>query len=280
MRVVPEESDSAREGTGVDEYLAAVRDYWRRTHGAYLEGVGTTFQAGRIKVSPAEDSATASNLYLAAAARILPGHRVLDAGCGVCGPSIDIARNIERVSIAAITISLEQATTAHELVRNADLQHRIQVLVGDFHRLPFAPSLFDVVYFFESSGYSYDPSLLFSEVRRVLRAGGRVYIKDVFHREGPLSEEERSDLGEFDRTFASRTASMETVACALAINGFTQIQSRDLSALISTEHALDAMFTVRKGHLQPTDFGRAHFHVYRHLPIVYGEVQAISGFEA
>lgn len=255
-------------------YLAAVRRYWKNAHTAYLENVGTTFQAGRIKVGPSEDPVTGSNLYLAAAAGIGPGCHVLDAGCGVCGPGIDIARNIEGVRIAAITISPEQAATASKLVRKAGLQARIELLVGDFHRLPFAPSLFDVVCFFESSGYSHNLRVLFSEVRRVLRPGGRVYIKDVFRHDGSLSKEEKADLGEFDRTFATQTPSMEDVAGALASTGFTEVQRRDLSDLITTKHALEAMFTLRRGYLQPTAFGRLHFRIYRHLPTLYGELSA------
>ncbi len=255
-------------------YLAVVRQYWRNAHTLYLESVGTTFQAGRIKVGPGEDPATGSNLYLAAAAGIHPGHRVLDAGCGVCGPSIDIARNIDGVRIAAVTISPEQAATASELVRKADLQRRIELLVGDFHRLPFAASHFDVVCFFESSCYSYDLRLLFSEVRRVLRPGGHVYLKEVFRHAGPLSKEEKADLGVFDRTFATRTASMEEVAGVLETCGFTEVQRRELSDQISTAHALEAMFTLRMGYLQPTEFGKRHFRVYRNLPILYGDIRA------
>jgi len=255
-------------------YLAVVREYWKNTHTLYLENVGTTFQAGRIKVGPGEDPATGSNLYLATAAGIRPGHQVLDAGCGVCGPSIDIARNIEGVRIAAITISPEQAATASELVRKAGLQKRVELVVGDFHRLPFAASLFDLVCFFESSCYSYDLRLLFSEVRRVLRPGGHVYLKEVFRHDGPLSREERADLGMFDRTFATRTASMEEVAGALASNGFTEVQRRDLSGQITTTHALEAMFTLRMGYLQPTEFGRLHFRIYHNLPILYGDMKA------
>lgn len=261
-------------GERADAYLAFVRQYWKSVHRLYIESVGTTFQAGRIKAGTGEDPATGSNLYLAAASGIRPGHRVLDAGCGVCGPSIDIARNIKGVRIAAITISPEQAATASELVRKAGLQRRIELLVGDFHRLPFAASHFDVVCFFESSCYSYDLHLLFLEVSRVLRPGGRVYLKEVFHRGGSLSKEEKADLGLFDRTFATRTASMEEVAGALASNGFTKVRWRDMSDRITTTHALEAMFTRRMGSLQPTEFGKRHFHVYRSLPILYGEVKA------
>jgi ubiquinone/menaquinone biosynthesis C-methylase UbiE len=257
-----------------DAYLAGVRRYWEKAHTHYLENVGTTFQAGRIKVGPGEDPVTGSNLYLASAAGIRPEHWVLDAGCGVCGPSIDIAGNIEGVRIAAITISPEQAATASERVRDAGLQNHIELLIGDFHRMPFAAGLFDVVCFFESSCYAHDLRLLFSEVRRVLRPGGHVYLKEVFRRDGPLSKEEKAELGVFDRTFASRTASMEEVAGALVNNGFTEVRQRDLSNRITTTHAMKAMFTLRMGHLQPTEFGKMHFHIYRNLPILYGDIKA------
>lgn len=264
----------ASEMKGARAYVAVVRQYWRNTHTLYLENVGTTFQAARIKVGPGEDPATGSNLYLAAAAGIRPGYRVLDAGCGVCGPSIDIAQNIEGVRIDAITISPEQAAKASELVQKAGLQERIEPLVGDFHQLPFGAALFDVVCFFESSCYSYDLRLLFSEVRRVLRPRGYVYIKEIFRHDGTLSKAEKADLGVYDRTFATRTASMEEVATALASNGFTKVQRRDLSDQITTMHAMEAMFTLRTGYLQLTQFGKMHFRIYRNLPILYGDMKA------
>ena len=230
--------------------LAEIREYWKNTHSAYLENVGTTFQAGYLVAGSEEPSARHSNELLAAAAGVSPRDTVLDAGCGVCGPAIDIARHIEGVRIAGVTVSSEQAATAADLIRSAGLSNSIGVTVADFHQLPFPAALFDVVYFFESAGYSYDPRALFTEVWRVLRPGGAVYVKDVFLRDGIPSERARRELSEFDRVFAFRTRSPGELSIALADAGFADIRYRDIAGDISTKHTLPATFL--------HEIGRAH----------------------
>ncbi len=272
---MPESCEPPYTESDPSAYLDTVREYWRNAHDAYLESVGTTFQAGRIETGSLGDPVTPSNLYLASAAGIRTGHCVLDAGCGVCGPAIDIARHIEGIRLVAITISPEQAITAQRLIREAGLCSAIEVGIADFHRLPLAYASFDVVCFFESSGYSYDPKLLFSEVYRVIRPGGRVYIKDVFRKEGPLSAIELADLTEFNRTYAFRAASMGQIAGALSVAGFTGIRCRDVTGLMSTSHNLAAMFELRNGYLQSTRFGEMHFRVYRDRPVFFGEIKAV-----
>ena len=256
-------------------YRKQVRKYWRQAHRPYLESVGTTFQAGLMNLGPSEEPVTRSNLHLAAAAGIRPGDRVLDAGCGVCGSGMDIARQIEGVTVTAVTISPEQAATAKKLIRQARLSSRIKVSLADYHCLPFPAGFFDVVYFFESVGYSYDLPLLFAEVFRVTRPGGVVYIKDVFSRERPLSQAEQEELAVFNRTYAQfQTPTLRQVREALAEAGFEQVRGRDLTKRITTAHALNAMFENRNGSLRPTEFGKMHFRSYRCAAVFFGEIKA------
>jgi ubiquinone/menaquinone biosynthesis C-methylase UbiE len=255
--------------------LAEVREYWKNSHTAYLENVGTTFQAGYLVAGAGEPSAKDSNELLAGAAGVSPGDTLLDAGCGVCGPAIDIARHIDGVRITGVTISLEQAATATDLIRTAGLGTAISVTVADFHQLPFAGSLFDVVYFFESAGYSYDPRALFAEVWRVLRPGGAVYIKDVFRRDGIISERARRELSEFDRVFAFRTRAPGELCMAIADAGFADIRYRDIARDISTKHTLSATFLQGSRRMGLTAFGERHFRFFWELPVTFGEVKAI-----
>ncbi len=62
------------------------------------------------------------------------------------------------------------------------MSERITVHVGDFHRLDelFAPESFDVVYFLESLVHAHDPSRVLASAFRVLRPGGRIYVKDFY----------------------------------------------------------------------------------------------------
>ncbi len=263
----------------VHPHVAAVREYWENTHAAYLESVGTTFQAGRLRFEDRELSAASSNQHLAAAAGIRAGDLVLDAGCGVCGPAIDIARSIERLRIIGITISPEQAQTAKRLISDAGLNQVIEATLGDYHALPFRNNLFDVVYFFESAGYSYDLRVLFEEVWRLLRPGGRLYIKDVFRREGELSDEEQADLTKFNDVFAFRSPSLAEAAGALGEVGFTDIQARNITPEMSARHAFEAMFQTAWG-LKLSRFGAIHFRIYRCLPLLFGEIKATRRYAA
>jgi len=259
-----------------EKYLTEVRNYWEKVHSAYLEHVGTTFQAGRIKPGSQSQDARASNQYLAARAGILPGMRVLDAGCGVCGPAVDIASSIAGVSIAAITLSRAQARTAKELVGCTGILSPIHVYVADYHELPFKNAIFDLVFFFESSGYCYDSSKLYLEIQRVLRAGGILYIKDVFKVERQLSGKEEGELIEFDKTFATKTASMSETVNAISTAGLQILERRDLTEAVSTEHIREALFTLKDGTLCPTRFGELHIIAHRRLPVLFGEIRAIK----
>jgi ubiquinone/menaquinone biosynthesis C-methylase UbiE len=252
---------------------ANVVEYWEKYHESYLKNVGKTFQAGEMRTPAGGDDFRDSNRCLAGRAGIRPGHRVLDAGCGVCGPSIDIASVVERISIAAITISPKQARTARSLIAEARVADCVQVLLADFHELPYAGGSFDVVFFFESAGYSYAPGRLFAEVCRVLKPGGTVYIKDVFRREDPLTAAEQEELRDFDEVFSQWTPAMGETIRAMRDAGFVDVAGSDLTGMVTTKHVLEAMLEVRDGEWWATDFAERHFRQYRCLPIYYGEVR-------
>jgi len=250
-----------------------VRAYWDGEHDAYLAHVGTTFQAGRMLPS---GSIRESNLWLARAAGLRAGQRVLDAGCGVCGPGIDIAREIEGLQIVGITLSPRQASTATALIREEGLAARLHVVQGDYHGLPFADGAFDVVFFFESIGYASNLVQLFSGVQRVLRPGGLVYMKDVFRRELLLSDQEREELAEFDRAYVIRTPTVGECVEAATLAGLTSIRTRDLSEVVSTAHARRAMFDAAKAGT-PCSFGRLHDRRHSCLPVYFAELTARTG---
>jgi SAM-dependent methyltransferase len=260
-------------GEDCARHVAEVRRYWQETHRLYLESVGTTFQGGYLRTGETV-TPKGSNLAMAAAAGIREGMRVLDAGCGVCGPAIHIAEEIANLEVVGITVSAEQAATGSNLVRQAGLQNSIRILQADFHDLPFARESFDLAYYFESSCYAYDPETVFREAFRVLRRGGGVYIKDLFRKDDPLSEQEREELAEMNRTYLLRTCTITKTKAALSAAGFIGVRSRDLSSQTSTTHVLEAMFRLKDGYLEPTGFGKRHFRPYATQPVYMGEVQA------
>jgi cyclopropane fatty-acyl-phospholipid synthase-like methyltransferase len=254
------------------EYGQSVRAYWDETTHLYLQ-YGTTFQGGYVKTADGLATPRANNLFLADRAGIEPDHVVLDAGCGVCGPSIDIARHIPDVRIDAVTLSRAQAEVARDAVRAAGLRHRIQVHVADYHQLAFAGSRFDAVIFFESI-YSVDLPRLFRETFRVLRPGGRVYAKEVFRQEEIASDLDQASIEEFENLFRYKLRPIGELADAVSAAGFEDVESRDLSDLVSSDHYFKAMTELVFGFPLPTEFGRRHKRRFTSAVLSFGEVRA------
>jgi ubiquinone/menaquinone biosynthesis C-methylase UbiE len=256
--------------------LRQIRDYWESTTQLYLDHLGTTFQAVRHPRGPARTAATELNLYLAAAAGIRPGDRVLDAGCGVCGPSIDIARAFHGVSIEGVTLSPTQAKVGRTLVHDSGLEHQIQLSVADFHALPFRDTSFDVALFLETACYSRDLVGLFSGVWRVLRPGGKLYVKDVFSIDAPLTARQEAELDRLREIFVLHTTSLRRTADAVVAAGFSDVEARSLDGELSFGPALETYFSVRHGFPVLNEFGARHFQDYEHLPTTCGQITALK----
>ena len=267
-------------GDGGDRYRAGVRAYYDACNATIVREVGPTYQAGLIKLAPAalaaaESAAAFSNRYLAERAGLAVGQRLLDAGCGTCGPGIDVCRALPGLAVAAVTISPEQASSAGRLIRDAGLSERIRVQIADYHALPFRAASFDRVWFLEAIGYADDPARMFAEVFRVLSRGGCVYIKDVFRRDGVLTAAERLELAEFDRVYVQRTPSAADTDAALRRAGFSAVEVTDLSEHISMDAFNRAMLRGRQVHPAAlSEFGRHHYRSFKRLPVRFVELRA------
>jgi ubiquinone/menaquinone biosynthesis C-methylase UbiE len=239
-------------------YRQAVRGYYDDVAPLHLKYLGWTYQAGLVKTASDAAAGQATNLFCASRASIRPGDRILDAGCGLGGPALDIARAFAGVRVDAITLSPVQARYASSFARHAGLADRVRVCVADFHSLPFASGVFDVALFLESIGYAYDVRQLLAEVYRVLRPGGALYIKGVFQREPVDSARERAALAEFDQAYVHRTPRAGATVEAIGATGFRDVESDDLSDMLSTEAFVNANVVVRDGVPNLTELGLYH----------------------
>lgn len=109
--------------------------------------------------------------YLAA------GMDLLDCGCGPGSITLDLAEVLSSGSVVGLDIdasSVAMARAAQQ--RRGCTNARFQV--GDLRALPFPDESFDAVFLHVVLCHLRDPVLALKEVRRVLRPGGRVGVRD------------------------------------------------------------------------------------------------------
>lgn len=162
-----------------------ISEYYDEWTSRYMDVFGDTFQACRT--SRVEDL----HEYFLSQAGLRDGQRVLDAGCGVCGPSIYFA-NKRKIQIEAVTISSFQKEKALEHIEQFELRDRIHVQQGDYHHLPdlFPSNYFDTILFLESFSHAINPEHVLQGAYKVLKPGGVLYIKDLFRKRGANEEEQ------------------------------------------------------------------------------------------
>ncbi len=222
------------------EWLREVGRYYDETNELWSRNMGSTIQAGIITQGSSPVDIFAHNVFLAHRAGIKQGDNVLDAGCGVCGPAIDIARAFKDVTIEAITISERQVHTARRMLSDSGLLERIGVRLGDYHDLPYRDHTFDVVQYLESSSHSPDADVLFSEAFRVLRPGGILYVKDGFLLENP-TDQQFEDSRHMDQRFHMQTRTLAKATSTIRGIGFEISQVNTLTDRVNASYFSKAM---------------------------------------
>ncbi|MGA9690062.1 MAG: class I SAM-dependent methyltransferase [Pseudonocardiaceae bacterium] len=112
-----------------------------------------------------------------------PGLRVLDVGSGLGGTARALARK-HGVEVTGLDLTAEYVEVATSLTRRAGLAELVRFRQGSATTLPFADGSFDRVCMLHVGMNIADKAALFTEIRRVLVAGGALGIYDLM-RVGP-----------------------------------------------------------------------------------------------
>ncbi|MFD7665028.1 class I SAM-dependent methyltransferase [Streptomyces sp. NPDC059788] len=121
-------------------------------------------------------------LELLARAGLRPGRRVLDVGCG----SGEFLPHLARITgegghLSAVDLADEHVALVRQRSQEWDLPCSFDVRQGSALRLPYADNSFDAVWCANTVQYLDDDQLAtaLSEMRRVVRAGGIVAVKEL-----------------------------------------------------------------------------------------------------
>jgi tocopherol O-methyltransferase len=137
-----------------------------------------------------EDAIINVNRTLANIAKIKAGDKVLDAGCGVGGSAIWLAKNIG-ASVIGITVSQKQIKKANKYAKEEGVEKKVNFLLKDFNETGFEDKSFNVVWAIESVCYSLDKLKTLKEFYRILKPGGKLIMSDEFVYSYDLKKEER-----------------------------------------------------------------------------------------
>ncbi|MCY4489230.1 MAG: methyltransferase domain-containing protein [Deltaproteobacteria bacterium] len=121
---------------------------------------------------------------MVAPALIGEDHHVVDAGCGIGGTAIYLAKT-KGCMVTGVNLSRKQLEIAEKKVVDAGLEDRIDLEYGNCSlALPFAGDSIDAVVNVESACHYSDRERFLREVRRVLKPGGRIVATDWLMRDG------------------------------------------------------------------------------------------------
>ena len=146
---------------------------------------------GRVPDAAAESFAGVANPF--ALGPLAPGERVLDIGSGAGTDSLVAAQMVgPEGSVIGIDMTIEMLAKARAAAAEMGTQ-TVEFREAEAEALPFADESFDVVISNGVIDLIPDKDAVYSEIYRVLVAGGRIQIADVTI-QNPVSEEGRRNI--------------------------------------------------------------------------------------
>lgn len=171
------------------------------------------------------------NKILSSKAAISKSDHVLDAGCGIGGSSIWMAKNIG-CNVTGISLSEKQVKKANDLAAREGVAHLARFYVKDFTNTAFENETFNVVWAIESVCHAADKSAFLKESYRLLKPNGRLIMADFFKEEN-LTGNNAKQIEQWAHGWAvDNFSTIEEFEGQLKDAGFEKLKTEDVTNAI------------------------------------------------
>jgi ubiquinone/menaquinone biosynthesis C-methylase UbiE len=166
-------------------YHKKIVDYYLESENAYKDSwdlnnsLAIHYGYWDEKVKSFPQSLLRMNEVMMEAAAIKSSDKVLDAGCGIGGSGIFLAKNLG-CAVTGISLSEKQVTQAKALAVKQKIEDKTEFKVMNYCATNFSDKSFDIVWGCESICYADDKEQFIKEAWRLLKPGGRLVVADGF----------------------------------------------------------------------------------------------------
>ena len=250
------------------------RYYLETTESSYLahwagNSLGFHFGIGDDSTASLDESLANTNMYLADRLQVGSDMRVLDAGCGVGGSSIWLARE-RGAQVTAITLAPNQVELGRRFAQERGVADRVTFECIDFTKTPFPPANFDCVWNIESLCHCLDARGYLEHVWELLDDGGRFRCMDMFR--GAAGDPAHA-AAMCEGSVLPALQTIDALANILREIGFVEVTTEDLTGKVArSASALRAMANNKQLELRAEEVMLG-----KHNPIYQAHVNAALG---
>jgi SAM-dependent methyltransferase len=156
--------------------------------------------------------------------------KILDAGCGIGGTVIYLAKKYPNINFIGITEVSEHIEMAKILAKENNVIFNTDFILKDFINTDFPSNQFDAVYLVESSCYAINKHILIREMYRILKPGGILVIIDVFLTNRQLNPFLKNIYVWFCKGWGlTNLIKLAKFSESLKTEGFQDIETKDLT---------------------------------------------------
>ena len=174
-----------------------------------------------------------TNIEMSQKAAIKSTDKVLDAGCGVGGSSIFLAKNIG-CKVVGVTLSQQQVEKAYANAEKNEVKDLVAFYQKDYTATGFENGYFDVIWGIECHLTESSKETFVKEASRLLKPGGRLIIAEYFLSRDKMSQGQVKQLRKWlNNESISDMVTFRQYEKWLNRNGFSNIQAEDITKEIT-----------------------------------------------